>query len=61
MFMQKKSLPIFSSEAEERSFWESHDSSDYFDWSQAENVSMPNLRATDDKDLEEPSGRNEGT
>ena len=37
-------IPSFASEAEERCFWESHDSADYVDWSEAERVRMPNLR-----------------
>jgi predicted DNA binding CopG/RHH family protein len=36
--------PAFTSEAEERRFWESHDSSDHVDWSRAERVRLPNLR-----------------
>lgn len=39
-----KSIPQFNSEAEEREFWEAHDSSDLVDWSKAEAVSMPNLK-----------------
>ena len=31
-------------EAEERRFWETHDSSDYVDWSKAERVRLPNLK-----------------
>lgn len=38
-----KPLPKFRSEAEERRFWETHDSSDYVDWSKAERVRLPNL------------------
>jgi predicted DNA binding CopG/RHH family protein len=36
--------PKFRDEAEERRFWETHDSSDYVDWSRAERVRLPNLR-----------------
>ena len=36
--------PSFDSEAEERRFWESHDSTDQVDWSRAERVRLPNLR-----------------
>ena len=36
--------PRFATEAEERAFWEEHDSADYVDWSQAERVRMPNLK-----------------
>lgn len=40
-----KPIPKFRSEKEERKFWESHDSTEYVDWSTAEkNVSFPNLR-----------------
>lgn len=39
-----KNTPEFKTEAEERAFWESNDSNDYVDWSQAESVSMPNLK-----------------
>jgi predicted DNA binding CopG/RHH family protein len=36
--------PRFKSEAEERKFWETHDSTDYIDWSKAERVRFPNLK-----------------
>ena len=39
-----KQIPKFASEAEERQFWEKHDSADYVDWSKASVVSLPNLR-----------------
>ena len=39
-----KKIPTFRTEAEERAFWENHDSSDYLDWSKADTVSMPNLK-----------------
>ncbi len=39
-----KKIPKFKTEAEERAFWEKHDSSDYLDWRQADTVSMPNLK-----------------
>lgn len=41
-----KTLPNFATEAEERTFWESHDSSEYLDWSKATSVVMPNLKPT---------------
>jgi len=41
-----KTLPNFATEAEERAFWESHDSSEYLDWSKATSVVMPNLKPT---------------
>jgi predicted DNA binding CopG/RHH family protein len=37
-------IPTFETEAEERVFWEAHDSTDYVDWSQAKTVSMRNLK-----------------
>lgn len=39
-----KPIPKFASEAEERAFWESHDSTAYVDWSRAALTSFPNLR-----------------
>jgi len=44
--MKKKLKPVprFRSEAEERAFWESHDTADYFDLSKAERVRFPNLK-----------------
>ena len=45
--MKKKKLkpiPRFRSEAEERAFWESHDTTDYVDWSNARRVRFPNLK-----------------
>lgn len=39
-----KAVPHFSSESEERSFWEAHDSTDHIDWSQAEKVGLPGVK-----------------
>ena len=39
-----KPVPKFASEAEERQFWETHDTSDYFDLSKAVRVTFPNLK-----------------
>ena len=39
-----KPIPKFNNEDEERDFWASADSSDYFDWSKAERVIFPNLK-----------------
>ena len=39
-----KPIPKFTSEAEERAFWQSHDTTEYIDWSKAELVTMPNLK-----------------
>ncbi len=40
----KKNIPKFRTEAEERRFWQTHDSTDYIDWSKAEIAIMPNLK-----------------
>ena len=39
-----KPLPAFQSEAEERRFWETHDTADYVDWSRARLGVFPNLK-----------------
>lgn len=39
-----KPIPQFHDEAEERRFWETHDSSDYVEWSKAEPVRLPRLK-----------------
>jgi predicted DNA binding CopG/RHH family protein len=44
MSKKRKPIPTFKSEAEERAFWESHDSSDYVDWSKAERARFANLK-----------------
>lgn len=41
-----KALPTFSSEQEERAYWEAHDSTEHLDWSQARKVTLPNLKPT---------------
>lgn len=44
MSRKLKPIPQFKSEAEEREFWETHDSSDYVDWSKARSANFPNLK-----------------
>ncbi|MBU1425158.1 MAG: BrnA antitoxin family protein [Gammaproteobacteria bacterium] len=46
MSKQLKTVPKFRSEVEEQAFWEEHDSADYFDWSKAQRVTLPNLKPT---------------
>lgn len=46
MSRKTKSPPRFANEAEERLFWETHDSSDYVDWGKAARVRLPNLKPT---------------
>jgi len=41
-----KRIPDFKNEDEEREFWDSHDMTEYFDWSKAKRVSFPNLKPT---------------
>lgn len=40
----KKRIPTFKSEAEERRFWQTHDSTEYVDWSEAETLALPKLK-----------------
>ncbi|AVF03490.1 MULTISPECIES: BrnA antitoxin family protein [Devosia] len=44
MAVTNKPIPRFASEAEERAYWESHDSVEHLDWSKAEKVRLPNLK-----------------
>jgi predicted DNA binding CopG/RHH family protein len=44
MTKQLKTVPKFHTEAEERVFWETHDTADYFDLSKAKRVQFPNLK-----------------
>jgi len=39
-----KRIPRFANERKEREFWETHDSTDYVDWSKAKKVRFPNLK-----------------
>jgi predicted DNA binding CopG/RHH family protein len=41
-----KIIPKFKSEDAERKFWDTHDSTEYIDWSKAMHVTFPNLRMT---------------
>lgn len=40
----KKKIPKFKNETEERKFWQKHDSKEYVDWSDAEEVVLPKLK-----------------
>ena len=46
MSKKRKPLPAFKTEAEERTFWETHDSTEYVDWSGAERTRFTNLKPT---------------
>ena len=39
-------LPSFATEAEERAYWESHDSSKLVDWTKAKRARFANLKPT---------------
>jgi hypothetical protein len=39
-----KTVPKFATEADEQAFRESHDSTDYIDWTEAQKVVLPNLK-----------------
>lgn len=41
-----KAIPKFSNETEEQAFWETHDSSEYLDWTKAQRVVLANLKPT---------------
>ena len=41
-----KPIPKFTSEQEERTFWQTHDSTQYVDYTQAQHWSFPNLKLT---------------
>ena len=52
-----KQIPTFRSEADERRFWETHDSAAYVDWSAATPVRFPNLKpSTETISLRLPAG-----
>jgi predicted DNA binding CopG/RHH family protein len=42
--MARKSIPTFTSEAEEHEFWQKHDSTDYIDWSKGKIGVFPELK-----------------
>ncbi len=44
--MRKKTSPVprFKSEAAERKFWETHDSTAYVEWGKAKRARFPNLK-----------------
>ena len=41
-----KTVPKFANVAQECAFWETHDSTDYLDWTKAQKVTLPNLKPT---------------
>ena len=52
-----KPLPAFRSETEESAFWETHDTTEYVDWSRAKLGYFPDLRTpTETISLRVPAG-----
>ena len=47
-----REVPQFNDEDEEREFWATHGSTDYFDWTRAKIGVFPNLKSSQKKDLE---------
>ena len=43
---QRKRIPRFENEDQEREFWSEHDSTEFIDWSQAETAVFPRLKPT---------------
>ena len=41
----KQAIPKFKTEAQERAYWETHDSSDHVDWSKVKNVVQSDVNA----------------
>jgi predicted DNA binding CopG/RHH family protein len=41
-----KKIPVFKNEDEERAFWHTHDTADYFDLSQTQKAIFPDLKPT---------------
>ncbi len=41
---QKKQIPQFKNEEEERAFWDTHDSTEYIDWTKGKRVTLSNQK-----------------
>lgn len=41
---RKKQIPKFKNEDEERAFWDTHDSTEYVDWTKGKRVTLSNLK-----------------
>lgn len=44
MSRKRKNIPSFTSGTQERAFWETHDSTEYLDWTKAQEVILANLK-----------------
>lgn len=43
---QKKQIPKFKNEEEERAFWDTHDSTEYIDWTEGKSVTLSNQKSS---------------
>lgn len=50
MAKKLKKIPRFLNEAAERKFWETHDTTEYLDWSKAQRARFPNLKLSNPSD-----------
>ena len=57
MSSNRKPIPALQNEAEERDFWERHDSADYVDWDTAARVRFPNLKPSEAAAADEKANR----
>lgn len=39
-----KTIPTFTSQEEENTFWKKHDSSEFIDWNEAKKIRFPKLQ-----------------
>ncbi len=39
-----KTIPKFTTQEEEQTFWQNHDSTEFLDWEKAKKVKLPNLK-----------------
>ena len=46
MNKQTKAIPKFANEAQERAYWETHDTTAHLDWTQAKKATLPNFKPT---------------
>jgi len=44
MATKREAVRVFASEADERAYWEQHDSSDHVDWGRVPRVRLANLK-----------------
>ena len=47
---QKKQIPKFKNEEEERTFWDAHDSTEYVDWTKGKRVTLSNQKPSTNAD-----------